>query len=95
MRSNLNLLNQSNKKTMTRPNNPAFPAEDRSNGDMPDGNYFHSGLTKREYFAVMVMSGIMAMDDKSIEADTIDEGFKLIAEASVKAADYLIEALNK
>ena len=48
------------------------------------------GLTKREYFAAMAMSGILA-DVRSLS----DGSLKTVAESSASIADFLIEALNK
>jgi len=53
-------------------------------------SFVSPGLTKREYFAAMVMQGIIA-NMKLGE----DSGYETIAEWSVKQADALIEALNK
>ena len=44
------------------------------------------GLTKREYFAAMAMSGILATDEYAIED---------AAERAVRQADALIIELNK
>jgi hypothetical protein len=44
------------------------------------------GLTKREYFASMAMQGLLANDSALITSKVID---------AVKAADALIEELNK
>ena len=46
--------------------------------------------TKREQFAMFAMQGILANGKCSQFTDTID----LIAEASIRLADALIEALN-
>jgi len=48
------------------------------------------GLSKREYFAAMVMQGITA--NMTVGEDS---GYETIAEWSVKQADALINALNK
>ena len=51
------------------------------------GNYLvDSGLTKRESFAVMAMQGLLANDSGLITSKARD---------AVKAADALIEELNK
>lgn len=79
---------------MTLPNEPAFGhagSEDRTGGDMPDGNYYHSpvdGLTKREWFAGMALQGILANDCGAYH-------FDLAAEHAIKYADALISALNE
>lgn len=49
--------------------------------------YSTGGLTKREYFAAMVLQGLSANEHLESTAD--------IAERSVKQADALIEALNQ
>lgn len=69
-------------KTKTTADDLAFPQH--------PNRFFDSGLTKREYFAAMVMQGITA-NMKLGE----DSGYETIAEWSVKQADALIEALNK
>ncbi len=84
---------------MTKANHLAFPAEDRSNGDMPDGNYSYSGLTKREYFAALILSGVCANSDISdafakMKVET-EKLIPMYAAAAVRQADALIEALNK
>ena len=63
----------------TKANNSAFPiiAEDY----IIDG-----GLTKREYFAVLALQGLLANDSALITSKVID---------AVKAADALIEELSK
>jgi hypothetical protein len=48
------------------------------------------GLTKREYFAAMIMSSTWANDESFVTYST-----KEYAEYSVALADALIEALNK
>lgn len=46
------------------------------------------GLTKREYFAALAMQGLFA--------NSVNNGSsRTFAEIAVKAADHLIEALNK
>lgn len=45
-----------------------------------------NGLTKREYFAAMALQGLLANDSALITSKVID---------AVKAADALIEELNK
>lgn len=54
-------------------------------------SYPNHGLTKREYFAAMAMQGIIAAQricETGIDHETN-------AEASVKASDALINALNE
>lgn len=48
---------------------------------------YQQGLTKREYFAAMVMQGLMACPD-------ISGSREIIAEESVKQADALLKALE-
>ena len=60
---------------------------------IPDlNNHFSDwyGLTKREYFAAIAMQGIY-----SSVREEFEDMHRIIAEASVKAADSLIEQLNK
>lgn len=61
-------------------NDSAYPTY-LANGD-PDG----MGLTKREYFALHLMAGMMAASD--------DPDSKSFASGAVHAADTLIAALN-
>lgn len=49
-------------------------------------NYF--GLTKREYFAVMILQGLAANQGPNAT-------YKGTAEEAVKTADLLIESLNE
>lgn len=51
-----------------------------------NNNYISTGLTKREYFAAMAMQGLLANDSGLITSKARD---------AVKAADALIEELNK
>jgi hypothetical protein len=54
-----------------------------------NNNYISNGLTKREYFAVMALQGIIA------NKDGLDIEIKRIVESAVDTADALIEELNK
>ncbi len=54
-----------------------------------NNNYISTGLTKREYFAVMAMQGIIA------NKDGLDIKIERIVESAVDTADALIEELNK
>ena len=54
-----------------------------------NNNYIFTGLTKREYFAVMAMQGIIA------NKDGLDIKIERIVESAVDTADALIEELNK
>ena len=51
-------------------------------------NYFHGGLSKREYFAAMAMQGLLT------ESQVLDNHDKF-AKFAVQAADALIAELNK
>ena len=52
-----------------------------------NNNYISTGLTKLEYFAAMAMQGLLAGN----ASDSIEDASKY----AVKAADALIEELNK
>ena len=58
-----------------------------------EGQYLSSefGITKREYFAAMALSGIMASGAKP----THSSHFRGIAEDAVKAADAVLSFLNE
>lgn len=61
-----------------------------------DKNEYHSGLTKREYFAAMAMQGLLTRIPKRYNDETdlgVIESTR-IAEESVIMADKLIKALN-
>jgi hypothetical protein len=75
--------------TETLPNEQAFPIPASHTVQYGSTRTVY-GMTKREYFAAMVMQGITA-NMKLGE----DSGYQTIAEWSVKQADALIEALNK
>lgn len=64
----------------TKPNEPAYP-----NKFVP----ILYGLTKREYFAAMVMQSIIQ------NKDGLDIKIERIVESAVDIADALIEKLNK
>ena len=68
---------------MTNPNDPAFTQQHKKAD--PNLNY---GLTKREYFAAMAMSGWM---EGVPEFDDAERGMKFC----IKVADALIAELNK
>lgn len=71
---------------MTNPNDPAFIDA------MGEG--FKNGLTKREYFAAMAMTGISIWDAKV--NDPINTGkIEELARACVAYADACIAELNK
>lgn len=65
---------------MTNPNESAFPEVQNE----PQFNSITYGLTKREYFAAMM-----------IASGCFDTNYKLAAESAVQLADALIECLNK
>ena len=54
-----------------------------------NNNYISTGLTKREYFASMVMQSIIQ------NKDGLDIKIERIVESAVDIADALIEELNK
>ena len=54
-----------------------------------NNNYISTGLTKREYFAAMVMQSIIQ------NKDGLDIKIERIVESAVDTADALIEELNK
>lgn len=51
---------------------------------------FYTGLTKREYFAAMAMQGFISNEMPQGVGD-----FEVLADASIRCANKLIEALNK
>jgi hypothetical protein len=60
------------------------------NGDL------HTGLTKREYFTVMAMQGMLANPNTGFQNEGgrfIDPS--LVAQGSIKFADELLKQLNK
>ena len=66
----------------TKPNEPINIVE-------YNNNYTSTGLTKREYFAAMVMQSIIQ------NKDGLDIKIERIVESAVDTADALIEELNK
>jgi hypothetical protein len=67
----------------TKAKGPAFPL-------ISDYGYIiNAGLTKREYFAVMALQGIIA------NKDGLDIEIERIVESAVDVADALIEELSK
>jgi len=66
----------------TKPNEPINLVE-------YNNNYISTGLTKREYFAAMVMQSIIQ------NKDGLDIKIERIVESAVDTADALIEELNK
>jgi len=67
----------------TKAKNPAFPLIS------DEGYVINAGLTKREYFALMAMQGIIA------NKDGLDIKIERIVESAVDTADALIEELGK
>jgi hypothetical protein len=55
----------------------------------------YPGLTKREYFAAMALQGILANSFALEQANKNWGGIESPQQAAVKAADALIEQLNK
>ncbi len=68
----------------TEANDYAFPTDGNSRENTD------SGLTKREYFAAMAMSGLCSALAVGINNDTKDH-----AETAVRYSDALIKALNE
>ncbi|RYF13887.1 MAG: hypothetical protein EOO42_18315 [Flavobacteriales bacterium] len=57
------------------------------------GQTIYDGLTKREYFAAMALTGIMTMVANG--RHSAPGGEVSVAETAVRQADALIDALNK
>ncbi len=55
----------------------------------------YQGLTKREYFAVAAMQGILANGCFQVNSEAVDQRTFHAAMTAVQAADVLIEELNK
>ena len=51
------------------------------------------GLTKREYFSVLAMQGLLTLPDKGT-CDSLDEGVERLCNFSVKVADELLKQLE-
>ena len=69
-------------------NSAAFPCEQ---GTDPNGDWnmsFEPGMTKREYFAVMALQGMLASDLKS------EFSLEMQARCAVRAADALLAELG-
>ena len=73
---------------MTNKESYAFPVVVNENID-----YFHGGLSKREYFAAMAMQGMVA-NGSSIDIDK-DYPYQTRAKTCILIADALIKALNE
>ena len=78
---------------MTQPNELAFarPYSKVVDHGIPEEFSQQDGLTKREYFAAMAMQGMLA---NNAEGNT-QWNYDIIAQHCCKAADALIEQLNK
>lgn len=76
-------------KEKTSPNSQAF--------GFASDHIFYKGLTKREYFAVAAMQGLLTRvpkrDNGQVDLGVLES--KRIVEESVIIADELIEQLNK
>ena len=69
-------------------NSAAFPCEQ---GTDPNGDWnmsFEPGMTKREYFAVMALQGMLASDLKD------EFSLEIHARCAVRAADALLAELG-
>ena len=76
--------------------NPAFPFHIKlrnKESEEPFRQTVSYGLTKREYFAGIVLQGIMANPKTSDEADNMTP--EIIAKSSIIMADALLEELAK
>lgn len=79
---------------MTNPNDPAFPAEPKTQNDL--GITYH-GMSKREYFAAMAMQAFLQGSHwmELMESHGGQYDWKHISEASLGLADAFIAELNK
>lgn len=79
---------------MTEANDSAMPSITTEIIDLgiveQEQKNFHSGLSKREYFAAATMKGML-----SNQSFTNNDSWGWIAKNSVKLADALIKELNK
>jgi len=57
-------------------------------------SFCNDGLTKREYFAAMAMSGLAAVQEKG-DFPSFEKASEVMAEFAVKAADALLKELDK
>lgn len=64
---------------MNQGDQPAFPAEDHRNGMQ------YGGLTKREYFAIMAMQGLIMSNYSNAECN---------ASEAIRHADELLKQLE-
>lgn len=74
-------------------NESAFPNTVTS--DDPDKICIASGLTKRDYFAIHILSAIIGSVKGAIPEDEIERTAADMAELAVTFADSLIEKLAK
>jgi hypothetical protein len=73
---------------MTRPNDAAFARESFHHDNFGRPDNAQTGLTKREYFAVMILQGWLS--------NTNNRGdYEYAAKHAVEMTDALIEELNK
>lgn len=78
---------------MKNADKPAMPIELNGFGQFaPEA---HTGLTKREMFAMHAMQGFLSDADYADLYETAPEWRKNIAEASVEFADALLKELEK
>ena len=82
-------------------NEPAFPNEtvhyeepDHDLMDMEKIVTYHRGLTKREYFAGLVLQGLVSME-RTIDLIAKTKDFEGTVEVAIKLADALIAELAK
>jgi len=88
---------ESNEIIKVNGNNAAFPMNFEYSGETKDGlpsinTKTAFGLTIRPLFAAMAMQSILGLN---LPHENDEKGFLRIGELSVKAADALIESLNK
>ena len=77
---------------MNNGDKPASPLDSIAESDMCGGyNYEHSGLTKREAFAMAAMQGIMVNSNPQVSDDS---SIYLVAAIAVDQADALLAALE-
>lgn len=82
-------------------NEPAMPIiKTVGDGTGPIGSVIEPGLTIRQHFAAMAMQGLLYQNlpvDRALNESNENGNSQLsnLAQASVKCADALIEALNK
>jgi hypothetical protein len=90
---------------MTNANDPIVQTVYRQTGEksyrpatekeIKEGIYLvhREGLTKREHFAAMAMSGLLA--NYKANDDSVNDGWPFVAGKAIMCADALIEELNK